>query len=89
MEDHNEKVVRIPITYSQRKINEMGEGYVPCEVSGRWLQFPDNVSDLRWIPVDVMTIGSDSTARKICELVIGKEDILRAINSIEVDKKED
>lgn len=82
MSDHTDKVIRIPITYKQRKRNEMGKGYVPCEVSERWLQFPDNVSDYRWITVDVMTMGSDDKPKKICDLIFGKEDIIKAINSI-------
>lgn len=35
------KVVRIPISHKQRQLNKHGEGYVPCEVSSRWLQFAD------------------------------------------------
>lgn len=50
-----EKVVRIPITYKDRQVNEQGKGYVPCEVHTRWLQFPRTAPHERIIPVDVMT----------------------------------
>ncbi len=83
--EHNEKVVKIPITYKQRKLNVLGDGHVPCEVSERWLQFPDTAEDPRWLPVDVMTMGSDDLPRKICELVLNKEDLLRAVNAIKYE----
>ncbi|MDM5188582.1 hypothetical protein QUF99_15035 [Bacillus sp. DX4.1] len=75
-----EKVIRIPISRKQRRINERGEGYVECEVSNRWLQFHDIVEDLELIPVDVMTENIDGKERKLCELILKKEDILRALN---------
>ncbi|AKA70151.1 hypothetical protein [Clostridium scatologenes] len=81
----DEKVVKIPIDYKQRKINEYGQGYVPCEVSNRWLQFADE-SNLcqggEFIGVDVMTLGSDEQPKKICQLIINREDIIRALNSV-------
>ena len=33
----DDKIVRIPITYSERKKNQMGDGYVPCYISSRYL----------------------------------------------------
>lgn len=84
MEEQNNNIVKIPISYNQRKRNEMGKGYVPCEVSERWLQFPELVSDYRCITVDVMTMGRNDKPRKICDLIINMDDILRAINSIKL-----
>lgn len=78
------KIVKIPISYEQRKINENGVGYVPCQVSGRWLQFNTMVQDEKYIEVNVMTQTENNKFKKICELVLSKEDLLRAINSIEV-----
>lgn len=80
------KLIRIPISYRQRKINEHGEGYVPCEVSERWIQFPDEVSDERYIPISIMTTGSKQESRKICELIVSKDDLLRAIEKVKVTK---
>ena len=85
--ERNEKVVRIPITHKERKLNEMGEGYVPCDISERWLKFPDTVSDFRWLTVDVMTLGNDGSPKKICELALNKEDLLRAINAVKCESK--
>ncbi|EPY2271303.1 hypothetical protein [Clostridium sporogenes] len=85
----NENVIKIPISYSQRKINEMGKGYVPCEVSERWLQF-DEKSALceggEFIGVDVMTLGSDEQPKKICNLILTREDIERALANVKPQK---
>lgn len=80
-----DKVVRIPINSKQRSINEHGQGYVPCEVSSRWLQFPDqstllNCGELMF--VDVMTYDSNDNPKKICNLCISREDIMRALNNV-------
>lgn len=58
----NEKIIKIPISYEQRKINENENGYVPCQISSRWLQFGEESSLLQggeFISVDVMTLGAD------------------------------
>ncbi|AUN11581.1 hypothetical protein [Clostridium botulinum] len=85
----NEKVIKIPISYSQRKINEMGNGYVPCEVSERWLQFDNESISLRsgeFIGVNVMTLGSDEQAKKICSVILNIEDIKRALANVKPQK---
>lgn len=83
----NNKVTKIPISYSQRKLNEMGDGYVPCQISDRWLQF-DSESELcgggEFISVDVMTLGSNEQSKKICQLILTREDIERALASVRV-----
>lgn len=79
-----EKVIRIPISREQRLLNKHGNGYVPCEVSGRWLQFgaeSELIGDKNLLFVDVMT-QNDSQARKICTLCISKEDIIRALSHV-------
>ncbi|HFK1761298.1 hypothetical protein [Bacillus cereus] len=75
-----EKVIRIPISSRQRRVNERGAGYVECEVTSRWLQFHGGHEELDLIPVDVMTEDKNGKDRKICELVLRKEDLLKAIN---------
>ena len=83
MMDDN-KVVRIPISYTQRKVNEYGSGYVPCQISSRWLQFDGIISkDLDFIFVDVMTKNDDGKESKICQLCLDAKDIMRALNSAE------
>lgn len=86
----DDKVIRIPITYKQKQINKHGEGYVQCEVSDRWLQFSQEYSrcaggDL--ISVSVMTLDKNQEPKKICDLIIDRKDITRAINSAVPEEK--
>lgn len=80
------KVIRIPIEYKQRMINKYGQGYVPCEISGRWLQFPEEsafVGNEELMFVDVMTMDTcNDKPRKLCQLCVSREDILRALDNI-------
>lgn len=85
---NDNKIIKIPISYDQRKINEYGQGYVPCAISNRWLQFHEETTDLRFISVDVMTLNTDNNSHKICELVLNIEDIIRALKSIKVKPQE-
>ncbi len=59
--------------------NELGDRYVPCEVSSRWLQFPKKVTSQQYVIVDVMTRNSEGNPKKICELVLSKKDLLNAV----------
>ena len=80
------KIIRMPISYEQRKINEFGNGYVPCDVSERWLQFSDSGLKSGSVLVNVMTMGSDDKPKKICEMVLNKEDLLRALENVRFDQ---
>lgn len=80
------KIIRIPISQKQRLINTHGNGFVPCEVSGRWLQFPEEsafIGEKNLMFVDVMTYGDNDKPRKICSLCISQEDIVRALKHVE------
>lgn len=71
-----DKIVKLPISSDQRKINKKGEGCVPCQTSGRWLNFDDHVTpDLNFIFVDVMSESN----HKICQLCLKIDDIERAL----------
>lgn len=75
----------MPISNAQRKFNEMGEGYVPCEVSDRWLQFHEDsayVGNSEFISVDVMTLDSEEQPKKLCHIFISRENILRALKYV-------
>ena len=80
--------MKFPITYSQRRKNALGPLCVECQVSGRRLQFSPDSSRLQggeFISLDVMTSQSASIEeppRKLCALVITREDLLEALNSI-------
>lgn len=79
------EVIKIPISYSERKKNEMGKGYVPCQISTRYLRLKriDVVGDDDWISLDVMTENDNHEHKKICEMIISKEDLYTAIKEIE------
>lgn len=64
----DDKLIRITISFSKRMRNKYGEGYVPCEVSDRWLQFPEKselVGDKNLMVVDVMTLELRWKTKKI------------------------
>ena len=64
----------------------VGKYGVPCMVSSRWLQFPEKSAGHfgggEFIDVDVMTEGENEKPRRICHLVVTREDLLRVINSV-------
>jgi hypothetical protein len=60
----------------------LNKGKAPCQVSGRWLQFPERArefTDGTYLAIDVMTCDSDGNPRKLCELVLVKEDLLELL----------
>jgi hypothetical protein len=71
-----DKVIKIPISSTQRWKNRFGRYGVPCMISQRWLQFSETSSafaDEEAIFLDVMTIDSKDEPRKICELCITRK----------------
>jgi hypothetical protein len=56
---------------------------VPCNVSERWLRFAEReqfeVLDEDLIQVDVMTLDDEGAPYKLCELVVSRGDLLRAV----------
>lgn len=79
------KIIKLPINYSQRKKNEMGKGYVPCQISSRYLRLHSisQVGDKNFIMLDVMTENDDHEHRKICEMAIALEDLSEAFKEIQ------
>ena len=83
----SEKITKFPITYSQRRKNINGPLCVECQVSGRTLQFHEQshvCASGEFITIDVMAMQmeDDKPARKICELIVTKEDLLDALNHV-------
>lgn len=77
---------KFPITCRQRQKNERGKTSVSCQISDRWLKFSEKSTQMtcgEFITLDVMTIGSDKKQKKICELVITREELLEALRNIE------
>ena len=56
---------------------------VPCHVSDRWFSFRDReqyeVMDEDLIHVDVMTRDDEGEPYKLCELIVARGDLLRAV----------
>lgn len=77
-----ENIERFP--YKKENTNRLNiqKRKLPCQVSARWLQFPEESSrhpEGDYISVDVMTSTStdnlEEKESKICELVLFREDI--------------
>lgn len=87
------KITRFPITYSQRRKNMLGPLCVECQVSGRYLQFHPTSSILQsgeFISVDVMAMYEEEKSnRKICSLIITREELLEALNQIRAESLDD
>lgn len=85
MSEDQSKIIRIPISYKQRKLNENGIGYVPCEISSRWLQF-NSVSDIvggrELVMVNAMTIGKDDYPYKLFEMILDMDDLRRIVTEV-------
>lgn len=63
----------------RRRRANLNEGKAPCQVSGRWLQFPAQVHEFKagtFLAAALMTVDGDGKPRKLCELVLVKEDLL-------------
>ncbi|MFZ6681953.1 hypothetical protein [Undibacterium sp. Tian12W] len=75
-------------TRSERvRLATIMEHRAECQVSTRWLQFPQSaqmVGGASFIFVDVMTLNSGEQEKKICQLVLTKEDLREILNRIDV-----
>lgn len=80
------KIMELRIFDHKRSKNKLGNGSVPCIASDRWLQFPSVSSiysrDGELILLKVMTKDKNKKDKIICNLVITREDLLEAINSV-------
>jgi hypothetical protein len=60
---------------------------VPCVVSGRWLEFGQNgttrIGAGEVLTLSVMTDGSGDRPRKLCELLVTREDLMQVLSLIE------
>ncbi|MBU7320544.1 hypothetical protein [Paenibacillus oleatilyticus] len=79
-------VVSFPIGFYQMKKNELGERFLPCEVSGRWMEIVGGSRDNKFIIANVMTLGSDDEERKICELILHTKDIINLAEHLKENK---
>lgn len=72
-----------PVNAHKATARKLGARYVPCMVSGRYLEFPNKSAGHfgggEFIPITVMTINEDDQHKKICELVLTREELLAAL----------
>ena len=81
----SDDVIPFPIKSLQRHKNKAGRHAVLCIVSDRRLQFPKQASaclpDGEAIRLHVVTVISGK-GRILCELIVTREDLLRAIAAV-------
>lgn len=83
---------KYPSRYKRVHLAKLMEGRVDCAVSGRWLQFPATAQQVEigsgtqeLIFVDVMTTNEDRKDRKLCQLVLAREDLQHILNRMPVE----
>lgn len=85
----SDKVVRLPGAHARRKRLDKRSGIVRCEVSDRWLQMPQHAYEFQdgtYLSIDVMTDKGEGKPRKLCELVLLKEDLLAALGALPIKR---
>jgi len=74
-------------TWLTRWRQKHGDFAVPCIVSGHWLEFSQGgsaqIGDGEAITLSVMTDGTGEQPRKLCELIVTREEFLRVLSLIE------
>ncbi|MCD6450087.1 MAG: hypothetical protein J7L34_06240 [Thermotogaceae bacterium] len=84
------KIIKLPVGSIKRKRINANAGILECEVSGRWLQFPeasDKLQNIEYLCLDVMTHGSTGKDRKICELILDKKQLVKMLSELPVNDK--
>ena len=79
------KIIRFPGAKKRRARINLNSRRVKCQVTDRWLQFPETASALAdgtYVRIKVMTLDQTDKERKLCELVLLKEDLLTMLNRI-------
>lgn len=86
----SKNIVRFPKRSGDRKRLEAQEGKLSCEVSDRWIKFPsasDRFDDIEYLSLDVMTIGSNDKDKKLCEIIIDKQQLLKMLAELPVNDR--
>lgn len=86
----SDKVIKFPITHSQKRKNQLGPLAIKCEVSGRLVKFnpkSDFVrNDSEFIYLEIFPDSDpdfpDKEQKRICELVLTREDLMKALEHI-------
>jgi hypothetical protein len=76
--------------WQERWRRKHGDFAVPCVVSGRWLEFsqggPVRIGEGEALTISVMTEASGERPRKICELIVTREDLIDVLALTEKPK---
>ena len=86
----SDKIARFPVDSKKRKRLKEKQGRIECEVSGRWIQLPEasnKFSDIEYLHLDIMTLGTSEMERKLCELILDKEQLLKMLNDLPVNDR--
>ena len=81
----DEKIKDFPRGQERRERLNLRNYRVPCQVSSRWLQFPETAHALQggdFMRIQVMTSGADEKNHRLCELVLTKQDLIRMISQV-------
>jgi len=82
----DKKIRHIGIDPHTRRRNKLGKRAVGCEVSDRWLEFPENSDAVPGLGdmmvVSVMTNVTEGP-RKLCDLTISREDLTKALANVQ------
>lgn len=76
------RVINFPRRRIDQKRRDAAKGILRCEVSDRWIQFPEHSEkspDTEYLACDVMTLGSDEKPRKICEIILDKTQLMKML----------
>ena len=86
----NDKVIRFPGRTADRKRRDSNRGILRCEVSPRWIQLPsasDKFSHMEYLHLDIMTLGTNEQDRKLCELILDKQQLLKMLRDLPVNDR--
>lgn len=82
---------KYPDRWERMHLAKLMEGRADCQVSGRWLQFPEvalenpnGAGTHALMTIDVMTADLDGKERKLCGLALAREDLLLILNRMPV-----
>jgi len=84
-----EKITPLPLGDADRRRLDRRNHTVRCEVTGRCLRFhprAEGYPEGTYLIVDVLEDGGDSEPRRLCELVLSRDDLLSLIQALPVHR---
>ena len=73
-----DKIVTLPNNYERKKRVDASKGELRCEVSPRWIKFPEaslKCVHTDYLSLDIMTLSSNPNEeeRKLCAIVVDRD----------------